>query len=107
MSFMAGAWLHESPPRECGANDKMAIIQHLCFGPLETRIWYARKDGQYCREVHFIEGTQAGEVYTDFLRKSEMLEAVKAELALCEKYHDMEAVGFLTAEKEKLENGNP
>ena len=103
MGFWVGRWLHDIPDTGYDAEGKQAIIKHLCFGPLETRIWYKWKGGQYCREVHFIEGIQEGELYTEFISKSEMLEVMKAEIALCEKYNEIELAVLLQAEKEKID----
>ena len=102
MGFRIGAWLHDAPDTEYSADGKQAIVKHLCFGPLETRIWYKRIDGQYCREIHFIEGLQAGEQFIDFMSKSEMLEVIQAEIDLCKKYDEAGLAALLQIEKEKM-----
>lgn len=102
MSFRVGTWTHNAPDTEYSASGKRAIVKHLCFGPLETRIWYKLIDGRYCREIHFIEGLQAGERFTDFISKSEMLEVVESEIALCKKHGVIDMENLLQAEKEKI-----
>lgn len=101
MSFTVGTWTHDAPDTEYSASGKQVIIKHLCFGPLETRIWYKLIDGQYCREIHFIEGLQAGERFTDFISKSEMLEVVENEIALCRKYGEIDMATLLQAERKR------
>ena len=102
MGFMVGAWLHEGPDKGYDFSGKQAIVKHLCFGPLEIQIWYKLKDGQYCREIHFIDGIQAGERYTDYIEKSEMIEIIDNEIALCEKYNEMNLASLLQIEREKI-----
>ena len=102
MGFTIGAWLHNAPDISFDANGKQAIVKHLCFGPLETKIWYKLIDGQYCREIHFIEGLQAGERYTDFIDKSEMLEVIDSEIALCQKHNETNLAALLQVEREKI-----
>ena len=77
MGFKIGTWWHDAPDIGFDTNGKQAIVRHLCFSPLETRIWYKLIDGQYCREIHFIEGLQGGEQYIDFISKSEMLKVME------------------------------
>lgn len=101
MSFTVGTWTHDAPDTKYSASGKQVIIKHLCFGPLETRIWYKLIDGQYCREIHFIEGLQAGERFTDFISKSEMLEVVENEIALCRKYGEIDMATLLQAERKR------
>jgi len=102
MSFSIGAWLHDEPDTGYDASGKQAIVKHFCFDPLETRIWYKLIDGQYCCETHFIEGTQEGERFTDFISKSEMLAVIEAEIVLCKKHGETDMAAFLQAEKEKI-----
>ena len=102
MSFRIGTWLHDAPDIGFDANGKRAIVKHLCFGPLETRIWYKLIDGRYCCEIHFIEGLQAGERYTDFIEKSKMLEVIDNEISLCKKYSETNLAALLQIEREKI-----
>ncbi len=102
MSFGVGTWIHDAPDTKYSASGKQAIVKHLCFAPLETRIWYKRIDGQYCCEIHFIEGLQAGEQFVDFISKSEMLEVIEGEIALCRKHGEINMEALLQAEKEKI-----
>lgn len=102
MSFWVGSWLHDVPDTEYNDSGKRAIIKHLCFGPLETRIWYKLKDGQYSCETHFAEGIQDGEHFTDFISKSEMLEVIESEIVLCKKYGETDIAALLQAEKEEI-----
>ncbi len=102
MGFCVGAWMHDAPDTEYDASGKQAIVKHVCFGPLETQIWYKRMDGQYCREIHFIEGLQEGERFTDFISKAEMLEVIEAEIALCKNHGETNLAALLQAEKEKI-----
>lgn len=102
MGFRVGAWLHDAPDTGYNTSGKQAIVKHLCFGPLETQIWYKLKDGQYCREIHFIEGLQEGERFIDFISKSEMLEVIETEIALCIKHGETSLAALLQAEKEKI-----
>lgn len=102
MGFWVGSWLHDTPDTEYSASGKQAIVKHLCFGPLETRIWYKLTDGRYCCETHFVEGLQEGERFTDFISKSEMFEVIEAEIILCRKYGETDMAALLQAEKEKL-----
>ena len=45
MEFWVGTWLHVIPDQKDSAgNDKRIIIKHLCFGPVETQIWYQSKN---------------------------------------------------------------
>ncbi|MCI8373732.1 MAG: hypothetical protein HFI75_15320 [Lachnospiraceae bacterium] len=102
MGFWVGAWLHDVPDTEYNASGKRAVVKHLCFGPLETRIWYKVLNGQYCCEIHFIEGMQAEESFTDFISKAEMLEVIEAEIVLCKEYNETELAVLFQAEKEKI-----
>ncbi len=102
MGFMVGAWLHDAPDTEYNAVGKQAVVKHLCFGPLETWIWYKQIDGQYCREIHFIEGIQEGERITDFISKAEMLEVLEAEIVLCRTHGETSLAALLEMEKEKI-----
>lgn len=102
MGFKIGAWLHDAPDIGFGADGKQAIVKHLCFGPLETRIWYKLIDGQYCCEIHFIEGLQEGERYIDFISRTEMLEVIDNEIALCEKHGETSLAALLQVEKERI-----
>lgn len=102
MGFMTGAWLHDKPDTGFDASGKQAVVKHLCFGPLETCIWYKLADGRYCREVHFIEGLQEGEYFTVFISKSGMLEVIDNEIALCEEYNETGLAALLKAEREKI-----
>ncbi len=104
MGFWAGAWLHDAPDSEYGADGKRAIVKHLCFGPLETQIWYESKDGQYFCEHQLIEGLQAGDRFVDAVSRRDMLEVLANEIALCEKHSKPEWSLLFQAEKEKLEN---
>jgi len=104
MNFRIGEWWHEAPNKKADATGKRAIVKHLCFGPLETRIWYELEDGQYSYEVHFIEGIQEGDIFVDFINKSKMLEVIKSEIALCQKYNKLELVALFQAEIERIEN---
>ena len=102
MGLRIGAWWHDAPDIGFDASGKQAIVRHLCFGPLETRIWYKLIDGQYCREIHFIEGLQGGEQYIDFISKSEMLKVIEAEIILCKKHSETGLAALLQVEKEKI-----
>lgn len=102
MGFTIGAWLHDAPDAGFDAGGRQAIVKHLCFGPLETRIWYKGADGRYCREIHVIEGPQAGERYTDYIDKSEMLAVIDGEIALCEQHGAPDLAARLQAEREKI-----
>ncbi len=103
MDFWVGKWLHKAPDKEFDAAGKRAIVKHLCFGPLETRIWHELKNGQYHYEVHFIEGIQAGDVFTDCIGRSEMMEVIRAEIALCQKYNKRDLAALFQAEIERME----
>ena len=99
MGFWVGAWLHDVPDTEYNASGKRAVVKHLCFGPLETRIWYKVLNGQYCCEIHFIEGMQGRmTVLTD----EELLEVIEAEIVLCKEYNETELAVLFQAEKEKI-----
>ena len=102
MGFWVGTWLHDAPDIGYDADGKQAIIKHFCFGPLETRLWYKLKSGQYCREIHFIEGLQEGELFTDFISKSEMLKVIENEIILCKKYNETDLADLLQSEKKKI-----
>ncbi len=102
MGFFVGSWLHDIPDTEFDADGKQMIIKHLCFDPLETWLWYRLRDGRYCCEVHFIEGLQEGEQYTDFISKSEMLKIIEDEIALCKKYNEINLAVLLQTKKEKI-----
>lgn len=102
MGFFIGSWLHDIPDTEFDADGKQMIIKHLCFGPLETWLWYRLRDGRYCCEVHFIEGLQEGEQYTDFISKSKMLKIIEDEIELCKKYNEIDLAVLLQTKKEKI-----
>ncbi len=102
MGFFVGSWLHDIPDTGFDADGKQMIIKHLCFGPLETWLWYRLRDGRYCCEVHFIEGLQEGEQYTDFISKSEMLKIIEDEIALCKRYNEINLAVLLQTKKEKI-----
>lgn len=102
MGFKIGTWWHDAPDIGFDTNGKQAIVRHLCFDQLETRIWYKLIDGQYCREIHFIEGLQEGERYIDFISKSEMLKVIEAEIILCKKHSETGLAALLQVEKEKI-----
>ena len=104
MSFRVGEWLHDTPTTESNADGKRTIVRHLCFGSLETQIWYETMDGRYCRETHFIEGPQAGELYTDFISRSEMIDVIKSEIALCKIFGDMTLEVLLCSEMERIQS---
>ena len=106
MGFFVGSWLHDIPDTGFDADGKQMIIKHLCFGPLETWLWYRLRDGRYCCEVHFIEGLQEGEQYTDFISKKSLGEYfgfTKEEVrALCKKYNEINLAVLLQTKKEKI-----
>ena len=102
MGLRIGAWLHDVPDTEYNASGKQAIVKHLCFGPLETQIWYKLIDGQYCHEIHFIEGLQEGERFTNFISRSEMIQVIEAEIVLCKKHSKPDLAALFQAEKEKI-----
>lgn len=102
MGFWVGAWLHDAPDAGYNASGKQAIVKHLCFGPLESRIWYKQNDGQFCCEIRFIEGLQEGERFIDFISKSEMLEVIDNEIALCQKHNETNLAVLFQAEREKI-----
>ena len=102
MGFKIGAWWHDAPDIGFDASGKQTIVKHLRFGPLETRIWYKLVDGQYCREIHFIEGLQEGERYIDFISKCEMLKVIEAEIILCKKHSETSLAALLQVETEKI-----
>ena len=106
IGFSIGGWLHDAPDAGYNASGKRAIVRLICFGPLETRTWYKLMDGQYCREIHFSEGIQAGESYIDFISKSEMLRVIEAEIALCKKHNETALAALLQTEKEKIKSYN-
>jgi len=101
------AWVHEAPDKEDDSSGKQAIVKHICFDPLEARISYKLKGGQYCREIHFIEGLQAGELYTEYIGASEMIEMIDGEIAFCKKYGDTYSVKLLQVEREKIKPSEP
>lgn len=103
MGFQVGEWLHEVPAKEFDTAGKRNLVKRLCFGPLETQIWCELKDGSYSHEIHFIEGIQDGEVYVNSISKSEMLEVLKYEIALCQKYGKPEIVSLFRNEVERIE----
>lgn len=102
MGFWVDSWLHEMPDTNFDRSGKRAIVNHKCFGPLETRIWYELKDGRYCCEVHFIEGVQAGDIFTDFISRAEMLKTIDNEIELCKKHNEIKALILFQTEKEKI-----
>lgn len=102
MGFQIGAWWHDTPDIGFDTSGKQAIVKHSCIGPLETRTWYKLIDGQYCREIHFIEGIQEGEQFTDLISKSEMLEVLETEITLCKEHGEINFAAMLQAEKEKM-----
>lgn len=96
MEFWVGTWLHVIPDQKDSAgNDKRIIIKHLCFGPVETQIWYQSKDGQYYYEYHIIEGLQAGDLFLYCISKSEMIKVINTEIALCNQYEKPELAALL------------
>lgn len=103
MSFMAGSWLHDPPVQEYDESGKRAIVRHLCFGPLETRTWYELVDGQYCCELHTIEGPQAGERFVDPVRLPDMRKVIDTEIALCQECGRDEVAALFQVEREKLD----
>lgn len=103
MEFQDGKWFHEAPGKQFDAAGKRAVVKHLCFGPLETRIWYELQDGSYSCEIHFIEGVQAEDVFADSVSKAEMLEVLKSELVLCQKYNKLELASLFQAEIDRIE----
>ncbi|MCI8808704.1 MAG: hypothetical protein HFF84_01020 [Oscillibacter sp.] len=104
MGFQVGSWLHEAPRTEHDADGRRAVVQHICFGPLETRVWYECADGRYCREIHFLEGLQAGERFTDFLSGLEMRKVLDSEIALCEQCGESGLAAAFRAEQEGIES---
>ena len=103
MNFKVGEWWHDLPCRESDASGRRAIVKHLCFGPLETRIWYELRNGQYQYEIHFIEGIQAGDIFTNSVSKPEMMEVIRTEIELCQTYGKPEWVSLLLAELVRME----
>ncbi len=102
MGFFVGSWLHDIPDTQFNSDGKQMIIKHLCFAPLETRLWYKLRDGRYCCETHFIEGLQEGEQYTDFISKSEMLKVIEDEIGICKKYGEINLAALLQTKKEEI-----
>lgn len=104
MGFQVGEWLHDVPDKEFDASGKRTIVKRLCFGPLEAQIWFELKDGSYSHETHFIEGIQAGEVYVNGISKPEMLEVLRCEIILCQKYGKPEQVSLFQVEINRIES---
>ena len=102
MGFWVDLWLHDIPDTEFDADGKQIIIRHLCFGPLTTRLWYKQSDGQYCCKIHFIEGFQDDEQYTDLISTSEMLRIIETEIDLCKKHGAADSATLLQVERENI-----
>ncbi len=103
MSFQVGEWWHEAPGKQFDAAGKRVVVKHLCYGPLETQIWYELQDGSYSLEIHFIEGIRAGEAVVDCVNKLEMLEVLKSEIALCQRYNEPELAALFQVEVDRIE----
>ncbi|MCI8423947.1 MAG: hypothetical protein HFF50_10555 [Lawsonibacter sp.] len=104
MGFWVGKWLHDPPSAVYDSTGKRAVLKHLCFGPVETQIWYVSADGQYYRELHIMEGPQAGDLFLDRINRAEMLEAITAEIDLCQKNGETELAALFQAEKDHIQN---
>lgn len=102
MGIWSGGWLHDFPDEGYDIQGRRAIVKNLCFGPLETRIWYRLRDGRYCREIHFLEGPQEGELYSDYISKSEMLRLIEAEISLCEEENEPKLAALLREERNDI-----
>ena len=99
--FWAQGWLHGAPEQTADTEGKRAVIQHFCFGPLETRIWYALRDGRYCCQHRMSEGIQAGDVFTDMVSPDEIEKLLEREIALCGKYGKSDMTALFQKEIEK------
>ena len=99
--FQVGDWLH-CPPKEQFVQGRRVLIQHLCFGPLETRQWFVTEDGRFFYEEHIIEGCRAGELFREARTREELLRALDCEIQLCRRFQGEALIPLFQAERDRL-----
>lgn len=102
MNFWVGNWMHCVPDKKHDADGRRNIVQHLCWGPLETQIWFETSDHKYYYEEHIIEGILEGERSLEVISKIEMIKVLDEEIVLCQKYNAASLVPLFEAEREKI-----
>lgn len=106
MEFWVGQWMHCAPDEKYDANGRRNIIKHMCWGPLETQIWFETSDHKYYYEEHIIEGILEGDKTLEAISKIEMIKAINDEIILCKKYSASKLIPLFENEREKIENNN-
>ena len=96
----AGRWLH-GPPEAGFREGRRAIVKRQCFGPLEAWAWGVCDGGGYYREIQVLEGLP--EKTLEPITRSELLEVITREIALCREHQAEELAGLLEAERKALE----
>lgn len=104
--FQDGIWTHTVPNKGYNASGRRGIINHLCFGPLETITYGITIDSKCYYEYHIIEGIQEGDLFFEYIDQAKLLEAIRKEIELCKQYCADEMFSLFQAEKEALEKNS-
>ena len=98
--FWVAHWLHCPPEREF-VNGRRVILKHLCFGPAESRVWFATEEGGCWYEERTLEGVQAGEPLLEPVGREELQRLLSGEVALCRRLRQEELIPLFQEEKER------
>lgn len=86
VSFWADRWQHVIfSADELRLEGKCPVIQHLCYGPLET-LEYGVLDGEFYFENKVLEGIDEGSSFFEKIDKQHFGGVLENERRLCEKY---------------------
>ena len=99
-NFWAGSWLHCPPEREF-VNGRRTILKKLCFGSVESQIWFVTEDGRCWYEESIQEGIQAGDRFLEPVSREALLRLLVSEIALCLRLQQMGACSLFQEEKER------
>ena len=98
--FWVSHWLHCPPEREF-VNGRRVILKKLCFGPVESRLWFVTEDGRCWYEESISEGIQAGDRFLEPISREALLRLLDSEIALCQRLQQLEASSLFQEEKER------
>lgn len=98
--FWVAHWLHCPPEREF-VNGRRVILKKLCFGPVESRIWFVTEDGRCWYEENIQEGSRTGDHFLEPVSRKALLRLLDSEIAVCQRLQQLEACALFQAEKER------
>ena len=99
-NFWVAHWLHCPPEREF-VNGRRVILKKLCFGPVESRIWFVTEDGRCWYEETIQEGIRARDHFLEPVSREALLRLLDSEIAVCQRLQQLEACALFQAEKER------